>query len=260
MLVNLLTGGKVVETLAVQAVVFDAVGTLIIPQPGVAEVYATIGQHFGSQRTAGEVRQRFRGALQREEAIDRASGWRTDEAREQQRWQRIVSAVLDDTADPEGCFTALFEHFARPTSWRCPAGVAELLTQLAAQRLQLGIASNFDRRLRQVVAGLPELVRLRHHIVISSEVGWRKPAGVFFDTVRGRLNLPGHSILYLGDDRENDYDGATAAGLRAALLDPECRMVDAAIPTISCLNQVTNLLSALRRSHCNDLTVDAASE
>ena len=34
------------------------------------------------------------------------------------------------------------------------------------------------------------------------------------------------AVLYVGDDRRNDYDGATAAGMRAVLFDPVGQMND----------------------------------
>ena len=71
--------------------------------------------------------------------------------------------------------------------------------------------------MRGVAAGLPELRPLRH-LVISSEVGWRKPAPGFFAALCARVGLPAGEVLLVGDDRVNDYDGATAAGLRAVLV------------------------------------------
>jgi putative hydrolase of the HAD superfamily len=82
------------------------------------------------------------------------------------------------------------------------------------------MASNYDARLRSVAAGLPELRPLRH-LVISSEVGWRKPAPEFFAALCERTGLAPGAILFVGDDPANDYDGATAAGLRAVLVGEE---------------------------------------
>jgi putative hydrolase of the HAD superfamily len=97
--------------------------------------------------------------------------------------------------------------------------VAAVLAELARRGLALGVASNFDRRLRTVAAGLPELTAVRH-LVISSEVGWRKPAPEFFAEVVRAVGCDPGEVLLVGDDRPNDHDGAIAAGLRAVLLDP----------------------------------------
>src|SRR5262249_2058800 len=113
----------------------------------------------------------------------------------------------------------LWLHFSQPGAWRCLEGVGETLTALERRGLVLGVASNFDSRLRSVVAGLPELCPLRQ-FVISSEVGWGKPAAPFFRAVIGTAGAPPEHILFVGDDPVNDDEGARAAGLKVVLLDP----------------------------------------
>src|SRR5262249_4686469 len=108
----------------VRAVFFDAVGTLIHPEPSAAEVYAAVGARYGSRLPAAVVRRRFAAAFQAEERLDAERGHRTDEDRERQRWRDVVAAVLDDVSDPGRCFDDLYEHFARPQAWRIGPGAA----------------------------------------------------------------------------------------------------------------------------------------
>src|SRR5262249_12988679 len=160
-------------TLAPRAVFFDVVGTLLHPEPSAAAVYASVGRRWGSTLSAAEIGRRFRAAFAAEEERDRAHGLRTDEGREFARWRDLVGVVLDDVGDPAGCFAELWEHFRRPSGWRAdPDGLAAV-RRLAGCGVVLGLASNFDRRLRDVLEGFPEL-RALPHVVISSEVGWRK--------------------------------------------------------------------------------------
>jgi putative hydrolase of the HAD superfamily len=203
----------------IRAVVFDAVGTVIEPYPRAADVYAEVGRRYGSGLTSPEIARRFAIAFAQEEEWDRKRGFRTDEGREQQRWQRIVAAVLDDTTDPAACFRDLFTHFGRPEAWRCLRDAAATIQRLAAGGYKLALASNYDRRLHAVVAGLPAL-KLFRHVVISSEIEWRKPAPPFFEAVCNVLGLPAEAIVYVGDNLVNDYQGACQVGMRAILLDP----------------------------------------
>jgi putative hydrolase of the HAD superfamily len=226
---------------AVRAVFLDAVGTLLHTWPPAAWVYCMTGARYGSRLSLVAVTARFAAAFALQEEHDRAAGLRTDEAREVARWRAIVSAVLDDVSDPEACFRDLYEHFARPAAWRVEPAAAGVLEELAGRGLALGIASNFDHRLRGLAAGLPEL-RPVHHLVISSEVGWRKPAAAFFDAVRDRAGVPPEQILFVGDDFANDYDGARAAGLRAVLLDPHGRCPEAPSARIESLGELLQRL------------------
>ncbi len=212
----------------VRAVVFDAVGTLIHPEPPAAAVYAEAGRRFGSRLDAAAVAARFAAAFRRQELIDHAAGLRTDEARELARWRAIVAEVLDDVADSEATFRHLYEHFARPSAWRTEPDAAATASGLAARGYRVGIASNFDHRLLGVLApgelrGLP--------VVVSAAVGWRKPAAAFFAAVCGTFALHAREVLYVGDDPANDFEGARAAGLPAVLFDPRGR-APAGVPRV----------------------------
>jgi putative hydrolase of the HAD superfamily len=217
----------------VRAVFFDAVGTLIHPEPSAGHAYLQFGRQFGSRLPADEVRGRFAASFARQEQLDATRGHRTDEARELQRWREIVAAVLSDVTDIEVCFRALHAYFAQPTAWRVEAGAGEVLRTLSARGLVVGIASNFDHRLRGVMSGLEELAWV-DRLVISSEVGWKKPAPEFFGVVGRSIDVPPSAILFVGDDLDNDYSGARAAGQHALLFDPHSR---------SCLTSAERLVA-----------------
>src|SRR5262245_6372010 len=117
----------------IRAVYFDAVGTLIHPEPSAARIYADTGRRFGSGYTQDQIARRFGRAFDRQEAIDRANGWKTSEARELERWQDIVREVLDDVADAGGCFEVLYAHFARVDSWRYESQAEALLLELGSR-------------------------------------------------------------------------------------------------------------------------------
>jgi putative hydrolase of the HAD superfamily len=200
----------------IRAVAFDAVGTLLHPQPSAAEIYAEVGARFGSRLPVREIQARFRAAFSRQEALDGAAGMRTDETRERCRWQHIVAEVLDDVADPAACFAALYEHFRRPEAWRLDPEAEMVLAELRRRGRRLALASNYDERLRSLSMLFPEV----DEVVISAEVGWRKPAPEFFGVLCDRLQLPAHAVAFVGDDRVNDFEGARRAGLHAVLFDP----------------------------------------
>jgi putative hydrolase of the HAD superfamily len=229
-------GENAVLSPGVRAVYFDAVGTLIYPDPPAPVVYAAAGRARGSRLDVPEVAARFRAAFRREEEEDRRLGLRTDEGREARRWRRIVATVLDDVTDPEGCFQELFAHFARPDAWRCLPEAGPVLRELARRGYVLGLASNYDGRLRSVAAGRQDLEAVRR-FVISSEVGWRKPAGEFFAAVCREAGLPPDQVALVGDDRVNDYEGARAAGLRPVFFDPEGKSGDLT-PRIGALREL----------------------
>jgi putative hydrolase of the HAD superfamily len=204
---------------APRVIFFDAVGTLIHPDPPAPAVYMAVGRRHGSRLDSATVTARFRTAFRRQEELDFAAGLRTNEPRELTRWRAIVAEVLDDVDDPDACFHELYTHFAQPQAWRCEPETEEVLAALAARGYRLGLASNFDSRLCGLVEGLPQL-RPIEYLVVSSLIGWRKPAREFFEVMCKTVSLPPEQVLYVGDDPVNDYEGGRAAGLPVLLLDP----------------------------------------
>lgn len=203
----------------VRWVLFDAVGTLIYPQPSVAEAYGAIARQFGLEIPSGEIATRFKAALAREFCDGGLSRPPTNEDLERARWQRIVAAVLLELPDASHQpFEMLWQHFGEPSSWRLFDDVSPTLAGLAHRGFELAIASNFDSRLQGVARGLPPLAACSRTFV-SSEVGFSKPDPRFFTAVQRELSVQPREILLVGDDRVNDYEGALAAGWQAVLIE-----------------------------------------
>jgi putative hydrolase of the HAD superfamily len=203
----------------IEAVVLDAVGTLIEPWPSVADVYLAAAHRQGVVLDRSEVRERFRRYFREDEADEARGPLVTDEALEHRRWRRIVGRVLPEVPDPERAFEELWGHFAGPESWRCFRDVGPAVLALGAAGIPVRIASNFDARLRPIVAGHREIAPLGESLVISSEVGYRKPHPAFYRSACESLGPAPGRVLFVGDDPENDVLGPTRAGLRGVRLD-----------------------------------------
>ena len=199
-------------------IIFDAVGTLIEPDPPVATAYARIGRRYGSGLDEAVVKERFHSAFAAVEDRDFAGDLSTSEEREHERWRKIVSLVFDDLEDTEACYRDLFEHFAQPSAWRCYDDVLPTLQDLKQAGFRLGIASNFDERLRSVLNGLP-IGGLLELYVVSSTIGFRKPSPKFFEAIAGRAGVACERIVFVGDDRRNDIEPAIASGMTALQID-----------------------------------------
>lgn len=212
----------------VRWVVFDAVDTLIEPSPSVGEAYWQIGRRFGSQRSPDEVRAAFRAAFVASEQTCFAPERRgqTSESEEHRRWKWIVTQVLPDVAEADACFDALWDHFAQPTSWRCFPDVEPTLQRLVSQGIQIATASNFDSRLHAVRAGLPPLQPLARCLV-SSELGYRKPAAEFYRAVAAACSSVPHEMLFVGDDREGDVLAPRRSGWQSVWLERRTPRPDA---------------------------------
>jgi putative hydrolase of the HAD superfamily len=207
----------------IEGIVLDAVGTLIDPEPSVARAYADAALRQGVVVDVLEVKQRFGRHFRNDEVDEQLGPMVTDESIEHRRWRRIVANVLPDLPDQSRAFDELWDHFGRPEAWRCFPDVASGLVALRGSGFRVRVASNFDGRLRAVAAGLPELAGFVDSLVISSEVGYRKPHAAFYRAACASLGLSSDRVLCVGDDPENDVLGAERAGLRGILLDRDGR-------------------------------------
>jgi putative hydrolase of the HAD superfamily len=205
----------------IEGLLIDAVGTLLTPAPGVAEVYAEAARRQGVELDRATVKARFARQFGADEVDELRGPLATDEPTEHRRWRRIVASVLPEVADPDRAFEELWDHFGRPEAWRMFDDVAPALAAVREGGRPMRIASNFDARLRGVLRGLPALAPWADSAVISSEVGYRKPHPAFFHRACAALDLPPERVLFVGDDPENDERGPRRAGLRAALIDRE---------------------------------------
>jgi putative hydrolase of the HAD superfamily len=180
-------------------------------------VYVDVAARHGLTLDPAGVKSRLWQQFRAEEAADREFNWTTSEEREEDRWRAVVFAAIDGAT--EDLFQELYHHFAQPSAWTVPPNASGCIARLHARGVKLGLASNYDSRLVSVVDGTPALHPLRDRLLISSLVGVRKPGRGFFQEVVRAAGCDPAEILFVGDDVENDYDGATAAGLQAVLLD-----------------------------------------
>jgi HAD superfamily hydrolase (TIGR01549 family) len=110
----------------------------------------------------------------------------------------------------------------------CPEHHAPLLKALR-ERYRLAVVSNFDYSPTCLTilerAGIAHLFET---IVISDEVGWRKPKAVIFETALDRMkSLPPAEALFVGDRADIDVVGARGVGMPTAWINRE----DTSLPT-----------------------------
>lgn len=102
-----------------------------------------------------------------------------------------------------------------------PAGMAELLAQLS-KRYRLAVVSNTHHP-----ALVPDHLaamgvrQLFDAIVLSVEVGHRKPHPEIYRAALGRHGIGPEQALFVGDTFAADYAGPREQGIKALLIDPD---------------------------------------
>jgi putative hydrolase of the HAD superfamily len=205
----------------IRAVTLDAAGTLFAPREPVGRTYARLAREAGIAVDAAEVEERFRGALGAAPplAFPDAAGEELTR-RELAWWRDVVRASFGTGADHpafEGCFRALYRHYADGPAWAVFPDVMPTLRALRTRGLRLAVVSNFDGRLPGLLAELG-LSPLFDAVVWSTAAGAAKPAAAIFRHAARALAVPIDAICHVGDDLEADVRGARAAGATAIAL------------------------------------------
>ena len=123
------------------------------------------------------------------------------------------------------------------------ARTEDALKRLRAAGMRLGVVSNSDGRVEQALAAAG--LRQYFDVVVDSDVaGVEKPDPRIFLIALEALGVAPGEALYIGDIYEVDVLGARAAGLAAALVDPEGRHTARGVTTAGTVADLIELLAA----------------
>jgi len=162
-------------------------------------------------------------------------------------WFDVVHNVFYRVGMFEGFdeyFDAVFAAFDGPQHWAPYPETVGVLKELKGQGLELGIVSNFDTRLFNVLRGLG-LTDFFDTVTISSLAKAAKPAAGIFRVALDKHAADPEDAAHIGDSLRDDAEGAAKAGLAGIWLDRETQSKPAQIPTIHTLDELPALLTGL---------------
>lgn len=208
-----------------KVIFFDAVGTLFGVKGSIGEVYKQIASKHGIEVSSDQINQAF--GKNFSQAPPLAFGKLDPLAipqQEYQWWYQVAKSTFIDVkvfekfTDFELFFQELYVYFATKKPWYIYPDVINSLKSWQQKKVELGIISNFDTRIYQVL----ELLQLSSYftsITISSEVGSAKPDSLIFKTALAKHNCLPEQAWHIGDSLREDYQGANALKIKAFLLE-----------------------------------------
>ena len=206
----------------VEAVFFDVGSTLIRPCPSVAETMARVAAERGHALTVRdfELHMPAMDAYYEAEYLRDGDFWCSHEG-STAIWldqYRYVCHLAGIGHDAEGMAAEVNAAYRRASSWEVYADVAGCLRALKERGLALGVVSNWDAELEDLLRGL-KLLPYFDTVVSSAAEGYRKPNPVIFDLACERLGVEPVACVHVGDRPDADGDGAAAAGIRPVIID-----------------------------------------
>lgn len=200
------------------AVLLDALGTLLELEPPAPRLRRELGSRFGAELTIGEAEAAiaaeiayYRAHLQ--DGRDRESLTDLRARCAEALGEALPPAARARLPDGVGLVDALLAslHF-RPF----PDGL-ETLPRLRRAGRRLVVVSNWDVSLHQVLERVG-LAGLLDGVVTSAEVGARKPGVAIFERALSLAGVAASETVHVGDSLEEDVAGARAAGIEPVLL------------------------------------------
>jgi putative hydrolase of the HAD superfamily len=213
-----MSGYTTIDLSEVDAVLFDAGGVLVLPDPGV--LIPLLAYYGGALEVPRHARAHYAGMA----AKSRAGADEGDWSHYDQAYAYSVGVETDLLLEA----ARVLGRTRSAHLWRWPIldSVSTLQT-LAAMQIPLGVVSNASgqieanlRRSKVCQAGEGPVTSVR--VVIDSHVvGVAKPdPGIFEPALEHFPGCARDRILYIGDSVVTDIAAARAAGLRPVLLDP----------------------------------------
>jgi putative hydrolase of the HAD superfamily len=220
----------------IEAVFFDVGNTLLYPYPSVSAVCREILLDAGHDHEIEAIDELL--PLVDEYYEDRYreddTFW-TDEGETSQVWVGMYSLLvrkLGIDEDAEKLARRVYDEFGDPARWRAYDDVIPTLKRLAVERrLKVGVISNWDSRLEELLNGLG-LSAMLDGIVSSADVGLHKPDPRIFQLACAKLGVEPEDAVHVGDHHYADIVGASAVGMVPVMIDRYDAERDGAIATL----------------------------
>ncbi len=143
-------------------------------------------------------------------------------------WKELILRFLQkmnpqiSNTPSEEVFLEIFQVFDDISAWRIEKGFPLLVVYCKRESISLGIISNWDLRLRNILSKL-DLIPYFQFILISAEFGYEKPSLKIFEEAERFAGCKGNQLVYVGDKPELDYYPPRERGWKSFLISKEPR-------------------------------------
>lgn len=230
-----------------QVIFLDAAGTLFGVRGSVGKQYEKIARQFGVDADARILERAFFRSFT--EAPPMAfPGTPISEIpnKEFAWWQAVTKNTFaaanyfHELTDFSEFFQELYHYFSTPAPWEVYPDVIPTLKSWQAQGIELGVLSNFDTRLYDVLDAL-NLASFFTSVTLSTEVGAAKPDPQIFTHALRKYPYPPSATLHIGDSVKADYQGAKQVGCRAIWLNRSDELPPNTIPDFEHYNSLNHI-------------------
>ena len=232
----------------IEIVFFDAGETLLRPHPSFPDLLASVAAGEGYAFTAEEARDvQERLAphlveLAHETGIDKPSLNQDDSRR---FWSHLYRRLLAELGiEDENLVAKMFATFSSPSSYKLFDDVLPTLKEISDAGYRLGLISNFDEWLEEMLVEL-EVGHLFEVSIISGQVGIEKPDPKIYELALEGAGVTPNKAVHIGDSPVTDVEPSRSVGMTPVLLDRYNRYPNPEVARVESLSELPALLTSL---------------
>lgn len=204
----------------IKLVTFDATNTLLKFRVPPWEYYVLVARDHGFKGKEDEVKLKLKESF--DVMWEKHPNFGKNTILWQDWWRQVVGLTLrdhlPDKADVVTVANRLINEFKTSRCWNVADGGQNLLRVLHKKGVSIGVISNFDPRLKDILRNL-DLYKQFEFVLTSYESGYNKSDREIFDEALRlcKKNVEPSEALHIGDDFAKDYQ-IKERGLQAGII------------------------------------------
>ncbi|CAG9789012.1 unnamed protein product [Diatraea saccharalis] len=205
----------------IKLVTFDVTNTLLKFRMPAWQYYTLIARDHGFTGNEAIVEGRFKESYK--VMLNKYPNFGRSKITWEEWWTEVIKKTFEGqlpaTANIYTIANKLINEFRTAKCWRVEPTGDRLLCDLRRQCKTLGVISNFDPRLNEILRNV-KLQSYFDFVLASYQVGYSKPDKRIFDHAieQCKYLVKPSEALHIGDDLHKDYEGAKSAGWHAILI------------------------------------------
>lgn len=235
-------------------VFFDAGDTILRPHPSFPEIFAGVCRAEGHDVTpeaAERAQEKLAPHLMDLEVDDddpdaapyAGSVFSAEQSR--RFWTYLYKRMMRELGiEDDELPTRLFAKFTDTSSYKLFDDVIPVFHELRDAGLRLGLISNFERWLEELIVEL-DVGHLFDAVTISGIAGVEKPDPAIFELALQEAGVSARDAVYVGDSPVLDAKPAAGVGMKVVLIDRARRYPDSTWPRIESLKELPETISKL---------------
>lgn len=230
-------------------VLWDVKDTLLKVRASVGEQYCKEAERMGLKLSPAEVEAAFRQAYRHHSS--RYPNYGIAQGLDGRSWWMGVvrdtfsRCRVQDPAMLNAMAQNLYHNFCNAENWEVFPDSEKALEGCSSLGLKLGVVSNFDSRLEEILRACGLLSHFSF-LITSEQAGIAKPNATIFDQALQKCGVPAASVAHIGDHHVNDYLASRSVGIHGFLLDRHNKHKRPDVPAEHRLSSLEELPSQLR--------------